>query len=142
MMLVKTYVAPSGIEGVGVYAAEPLKAGQEIWRFDADFDRLVSQEKLDSYPPSIRDFLTKYSYPHHQMAGYYVLESDNGRFMNHSEQPNTDFTGQDVGYALVDIPAGVELTSNYAEFDATFDLLPSDVARYAARSNGHDHHSR
>jgi hypothetical protein len=52
--------------------------------------------------------------------GFVVLELDNGRFMNHSLQPNTDFTRPDVGYATADIHPGEELTCNYFDFDRTF----------------------
>ena len=39
MMLVKTRVAPSGIHGNGLFAAEPIPAGTPIWRFAAGFDQ-------------------------------------------------------------------------------------------------------
>ena len=38
-MLVKTRVAPSGIHGNGLFAAEPIPAGTPIWRFAAGFDQ-------------------------------------------------------------------------------------------------------
>ena len=49
-----------------------------------------------------------------------VLDSDNGRFMNHTLTPNTDFRIFDKGYALFDIAQGEELTCNYHEFDPNF----------------------
>jgi hypothetical protein len=82
MMLIPTYVAPSTIEGVGVFAAEDVSAGALI------------------------------------------VELDNGRFMNHSEHPNTRFDDPDAGFALRRIRAGEELTCNYSEFDPTFEILP------------------
>jgi len=136
MMLVKTYVAASGIEGVGVYAAEPIKKGETVWRFDEKFDRTLTKQDLESLPEGVRAFLEKYSYPHHAQPGVIVLESDNGRFMNHSTEPNTDFSQMDWGYALRDIKAGEELTCDYVEFDPTFSLLPSDVARFQGHRAG------
>ena len=41
MMLVQTYVAPSEVEGVGVFAAKKIEKGDLIWRYDPSFDRLV-----------------------------------------------------------------------------------------------------
>ncbi|RUU09259.1 SET domain-containing protein-lysine N-methyltransferase, partial [Mesorhizobium sp. M7A.T.Ca.TU.009.01.3.2] len=38
MMLIRTYVTASAIEGVGVFAAEPIGKGASIWRLDPDFD--------------------------------------------------------------------------------------------------------
>jgi SET domain-containing protein len=136
MMLVKTYVAPSGIEGVGVFAGETIPKGETIWRFDPRFDRTLTNEELEALPDGVRSFLEKYSYPHHAEPGVIVLELDNGRFMNHSTEPNTDFSQMDFGYALRDIKAGDELTCDYVEFDPTFALLPSDVARFQARRAG------
>lgn len=136
MMLVKTYVAPSGIEGVGVFAGEAIAKGTTLWRFDARFDRTLTIEELEALPEGVRAFLEKYSYPHHAEEGIIVLELDNGRFMNHSTEPNTDFSQMDFGYALRDIKAGEELTCDYVEFDPTFALLPSDVARFRAPQVG------
>ena len=39
MMLIRTYVAASAIEGVGMFAAEPIARGASIWRLEPDFDR-------------------------------------------------------------------------------------------------------
>jgi hypothetical protein len=49
-----------------------------------------------------------------------MLESDYGKFMNHSLTPNTDFRVFDKGYALTDIARGEEITCNYHECDLTF----------------------
>jgi len=136
MMLVKTYVAASGIEGVGVYAGEPIAKGTTIWRFDQHFDRTLTKQDLESFPDGVRAFLEKYAYPYHADPELIVIESDNGRFMNHSTEPNTDFSQMDFGYALRDIKAGEELTSDYEEFDPAFALLPSDVARYQGHRAG------
>ena len=50
-------------------------------------------------------------------------EVDNGRFMNHDEQPNTDFTNPTVGFATRDIAKGEELTCNYSEFAPGFEFI-------------------
>jgi SET domain-containing protein len=136
MMLVKTYVAASGIEGVGVFAGEDIAKGATIWRFDPAFDRTLTKADLEQLPEGVRAFLEKYSYPHHAQEGVIVLESDNGRFMNHSAEPNTDFSQMDWGFAIRDIKAGEELTCDYVEFDPTFALLPSDVARFQGHRAG------
>ena len=73
----------------------------------------------------MHDYIARYSYPHLEMPGVVVVDSDNGRFMNHSMQPNTDFRVFDKGYALVDIAAGEEITCNYHEFDPGFRELRS-----------------
>lgn len=131
MMLVPTYVAASDVEGVGVFAAEPIERGALIWRYEPDFDRLVPAAWLHEQSPMMQDFLRKYAYPAHDRPEMLVIEIDNGRFMNHTNEPNTDFTKITEGYALRDIAAGEELLCNYAEFDPDFALLPSMVAAFA-----------
>ena len=88
----------------------------------------------------MQEFLTKYAYPAHDQPDMLVIEIDNGRFMNHTLEPNTDYTRVVEGYATRDIAAGEELVCNYSEFDPEFALLPSMVAAFAAKkamSNGH-----
>ncbi|KAI95883.1 SET domain-containing protein [Rhodomicrobium vannielii ATCC 17100] len=120
MMLVRTYLSNSAIEGVGIYAAEPIKKGDVIWRLEPKFDVFFTEADIEELPSHMQDFIQRYSYPHMQKKGIWVLESDNGRFMNHSEAPNTDFTDAELGYAICDIAAGEEITCNYHEFDSSF----------------------
>ncbi|MEO1252045.1 MAG: SET domain-containing protein-lysine N-methyltransferase [Pseudomonadota bacterium] len=131
MMLVSTYVAASDVEGVGVFASEAIHKGTLIWRYDPSFDRLVPASWRSDSSPMMQEFLIKYAYPAHDAPEMLVIEVDNGRFMNHSTRPNTDFTKIVEGYAHRNIRPGEELVCNYAEFDPTFELLPSAVAAFA-----------
>lgn len=124
MMIVPTYVGPSTIEGVGVFASEPIAAGSAIWVLDDSLDLLLSNDQLAQLPALQRDFIERYGYPHMTHRGLTVLEFDNGRFMNHSEQANTDFRDPATGWAIRDIAAGEEITCNYAEFDPSFVMQP------------------
>ncbi|MHB9880136.1 SET domain-containing protein [Pacificimonas sp. ICDLI1SI03] len=124
MMIVPTYVGPSQIEGVGIFAAAPIKSGDAIWALEEKFDLLFPVNELAGLPDLQRQFLERYGYPHMTRPDMFVLEFDNGRFMNHCEQPNTDFRSPETGWAIRDIAAGEELTCNYAEFDPTFEMLP------------------
>jgi SET domain-containing protein len=120
MLLISTYVAQSPIQGLGVYAGESVAAGRLIWTLNPKFDIFVHQQEIEGLPPHMRDYLARYTYPHLEMAEVVILDSDNGKFMNHSLTPNTDFRIFDKGYALVDIAEGDELTCNYHEFDPGF----------------------
>ncbi len=124
MLLVKTYVGPSAIEGVGVFAAEPIAAGALIWRLDPAWDHVVPQSILVDAHPALRDVLERYAYPSPDHLGSIVYEVDNGRFMNHAEGPNTDFSQPGGGYATRAIAAGEEITCDYGEFYGAFELLP------------------
>jgi SET domain-containing protein len=124
MLLVPTYVAPSRIEGVGVFAAEDIPAGTLIWRLDPNFDRLFSREELAGLSEIHQAFVERYGYPYPHDPSLTIIELDNGRFMNHSTAPNTVFSDPDAGYTKVLIPVHEELVCNYAEFDPSFEILP------------------
>jgi SET domain-containing protein len=137
MLLIDTYVGPSAIEGVGVFAAEPIRAGQLIYRFEPGFDRLIPAGELSAMPEAIRRFVDRYTYPHPADPGLLVLDADNGRHMNHSLDANTDFSDAVFGRAIRDIAPGEEITCNYAEFEPNFVMLDSLVAAHAPPAPAH-----
>ena len=120
MLLVPTYLAPSAIHGTGLFAAEPIAKGTKIWEFLPGLDVEIEVAHLEHPIPAIRAYLRRYTYPHPTREGFVVLDGDNGRFMNHDNAPNTDFTIPEVGYARTDIAAGDELTTDYNEFAPGF----------------------
>ncbi len=120
MLLVKTYVGQSPIDGLGVFAEEFIASGSLLWALDTKFDIFIDAAERERLPDYLREYIARYGYPHLECPGVVVLDSDNGKFMNHSEQPNTDFRIFEKGYALVDIAAGDEITCNYHEFDPSF----------------------
>lgn len=115
MMLIKTYVAPSTIQGTGVFADEFVAKGTLIWRLHEKLDVQMSAGDIAKLPPHMQEFIRIYSYPNLEREGYVIVDSDNGRFMNHADAPNTDFRDFNWGYALADIQRGDELTCDYGE---------------------------
>jgi SET domain-containing protein len=124
MILVPTYVGPSEIEGVGVFAATPVAKGTRIWVLDESFDRVLDEDDVARLGPPQREFVERYGYPHSRDPRLTIVEIDNGRFMNHSGRPNTDFRNPAAGYALRDIAEGEELTCDYEEFAPGTEMLP------------------
>lgn len=124
MMIVPTYVGPSSIEGIGIFAAAPIKAGTAVWMLAEKFDLVVPEAELEGLPELQREFIDRYGYPHMTRPGLVVLEFDNGRFMNHSDAPNTDFRNPDMAWAVRDIAEGEEITCDYGEFDPGFAMQP------------------
>lgn len=116
MMTVRCYLAPSSIEGLGLFCHDDIRKGDVVWIFDRRFDQLIPLDVIGALPDHQREFLDRYGYPHADHPGFLVLDADEGRFMNHSEAPNLDFRSPDKGIALRDIPAGEELTCDYREF--------------------------
>jgi SET domain-containing protein len=124
MLLIPNYVGPSAIEGVGVFAAAPIAKGTAIWSLDERFDQVLTAADIEALADEQRSFVERYGYTHTTRPELTVLEMDNGRFMNHSGKPNTDFTDPVVGWAIRDIAEGEEITCNYAEFEPGFEILP------------------
>lgn len=120
MLLVKTYLAPSGVHGIGLFAAEPIAKGTVIWRFDERVDRRFTKAEREALPEPARSFLKTYSYPEEVGSEVYFLDGDHARFMNHSAAPNTDCEVDTV--ATRDIAAGEELLCDYHQFHPTHEL--------------------
>jgi uncharacterized protein len=88
MLLVKTKLSPSRINGLGLFAAEKIAKGTIVWQLNTAFDRCLGPAGGNSYPLPARDFIRKYSYYDLRLKCR-VLCSDDARFCNHSETPNT-----------------------------------------------------
>jgi SET domain-containing protein len=124
MLLIPNYVGPSAIEGVGIFAAAPIRKGTAIWAFDERFDQALSATEIASLGEEQRRFVERYGYTHTIRPELTIVELDNGRFMNHSENPNACFTDPALGWAIRDIAQDEEITCNYAEFEPDFAMLP------------------
>lgn len=114
MLLVKTYLAESEIDGIGLFAAEDIAKGTTIWRFDERIDRKFSKAERDALPEPAYSYVQKYSYPAFVGSDVHYLDGDHARFMNHSDTPNTDCEVDTV--AIRDIQAGEELVCDYQQF--------------------------
>lgn len=115
MLLFDTELRPSPIHGIGVFLLEPVRAGDVVWRFDSRVDRIYTDDEVASLPPRMQRFLRTYS-TRHEGLKVWVFCGDNGRHFNHSSTPNTISKGIAFGddVAAFDLPAGSELTSDYA----------------------------
>jgi len=121
MLLVKTRLAMSPIEGIGVFADEFIPKGTTTWKFIPEYDQLLTPATVEAAIEPIRSTLLRYSYLDSR-TGLYIFCVDNGRFVNHADNPNTrgqyeaiDAFGRDI--AIRDIEIGEELTCDYREFD-------------------------
>lgn len=114
MLLVRTRLGLSPIEGIGCFAAEPLRAGTPVWRFQHGFDRMIDPELAAKCNNS---WLAKYA-QECPLTGYWVLCADDARFINHADLPNVSQHAplchpSYSGCALRDIAEGEELTMDY-----------------------------
>ncbi len=117
MIIIPTFLDKSAIHGFGVFASEPITKGTVVWEFHPRFDIRFSEEEFEQLPPSVKREVEIHLYqPDHGGMLYY--ESTMGKYMNHSREPNVDFTEVGVGWATRNIGAGEELTCDYRHFMA------------------------
>jgi len=120
MLLVKTEIKQSTIPniGLGLFAAEFIPKNTIIWAFNHIVDKIIPQNKLIYLEQIERDYLTKYAY---RVGTDLILCSDNGKYINHSTNPNVDdfidIHNRSLTVANRDIQAGEELFSDYSSFD-------------------------
>jgi SET domain-containing protein len=125
MLRVKTYLAPSPIEGTGLFLAEPVGAGTVLWAFDEGFDPFVTMEeavRVASASPSAAEYVRNFGYVDIWRPGYITFNIDNERFKNDSTAPNCIVGESGESIAAMDLRAGQELTNNYEDF-----LIDSDI---------------
>lgn len=128
MFLVKTHVAPSRIDGLGVFASEPIRKGQTVWVFDPAFDRLFTPEQVAAFPEPAQRHILKCGFLD-KRKGLYFVGIDYDIFTNHSGEP-TLVEGEEtperdrtpVLIAARDIAADEELTQDYYEYDEQDDI--------------------
>lgn len=125
MLLVKTRVAPSPVHGLGLFAAQFIPKGTRIWEFNEEVDSRFDESALVGLSEAEQEALLTKTYvnPNTEL---YVLCGDDARYINHSDNPNTEDIGYDEGIvngegvtiAARDIQPGEEIFSNYTSFDA------------------------
>ena len=122
MLLVKTRIGPSKINGIGLFANQFIPKGILIWKFKPGFDLEITKDKLTKLSQHTRDQFLHYCYLD-KKPDKYVLSFDDARFMNHSETPTIedgDPYGYDGDIAVRDIYEGEELTYDYKKEDADY----------------------
>lgn len=113
MFLKKTYLNKSKIDGVGLFANEPIQQGEVVYTHSAQFQHVLTQEELETLPQSERRTFEHYGY---KRDGKWYLDFDDIRFVNHSDTPNLKLTDTGITAAR-DISAGEELTQDYRDFE-------------------------
>lgn len=117
MLLVKTALKPSPIQGNGLFAAERICAGRVIWTFAPGLDVTFRCDAVESLSSTVRGFLDRYSIFDHT-GDYLIVCLDDARFINHSPSPNTLLDERcETLIAAVDIELGEEITEKYSSTD-------------------------
>lgn len=118
MMTVRTELKMSELHGLGCFAIDKIKQGTKVWTYNPMIDSTIPKEWFDKAPKFYQDYLLFYA---EYEDGYFVLCGDNGKFWNHSEEPNLKLVMNPVQeeyhvFATKDIDAGEELLYDYRNF--------------------------
>ena len=112
MLLVPTYVAPSRIHGLGLFAAERIPARTKMWAFQPGLDAFIPDELYQRLPEFQKSFLDHYGFRSPIWPGGVVIGFDHSRYINHSATPNTD-NETEFAFAARDIEKDEEITCDY-----------------------------
>lgn len=121
MLCVKTYLAPSKIDGIGLFAGQDIKRGETTWKFTEGFDSSFEIEEVAKMPLLLQVFIKKYA-ALSITTNKYILGNDDVRFTNHSSNPNLESAivadeTEKIARAKRNIKKGEELTIDYRTFD-------------------------
>jgi SET domain-containing protein len=115
--------------GCGVYARKPVLRGELISMWGG---RIIHREDLD---PSMPRFTQRVLQMDEELYLLTAQEKEDTDCFNHSCDPNLGFSGQIGLLALRDIPAGEELTFDYAMSDgAAYDEFECQCGAASCRS--------
>lgn len=108
-----------------MFATEFIAKGTRIWEYREDVDQKFDDSYLAQFTEEEKDQFLTHCYKN-PGSGMYVLCGDDAKYINHSDEPNTEdigfqegiFNGEGITIAARDIFPGEEIVSDYASFDA------------------------
>lgn len=113
MLCVATELRSSPIQGVGVFATEEIGENEVVWFFHAMVDRVF----VEDFPQRLNRAQRFWFETHATFErGFWLLDGDNAKYLNHSASPNLRCQGDGALVAVRPIAAGEELTCDYREF--------------------------
>ena len=113
MLLVNAKAGTSQIHRMGLIAQEFIPKQNKVWQFMPGFDVLISETFMARLSPIAREQVIYWGY-YNSKTRTFVLSSDDDRFMNHSDEPNT-YLVEDCVVAARDIHPGDEITCDYVK---------------------------
>lgn len=125
MLTVKTYLAPSRIHGIGLFAAETIPKNTIIWKLNHNIDHIISQKRFIKICREVDIFALQHLLnSSYKRNGKFYYLTDNARFINHSEVGfNVAFSDDCTEVAVRDITIHEELLENYFESYDTNDFF-------------------
>jgi len=114
MLTVKTYLAPSSVHGIGLFAAEGIPANSIVWQYNEHIDYIYPEDIfLNICRNTLQNTLQHLLNCSYKRSGRYFYLTDNARFINHSEIANIAFVDDFTEVALQEIKPEEEILENY-----------------------------
>jgi uncharacterized protein len=106
--------------GTGLFLREDALAGALVYDASGRFTVIIPVHELNTFPPALRARMMHYVYdgvsPYHLEDSVYY-NTDDSRFMNHSDQPTCRYDPSTETYvAARALASGEELTCDYRDF--------------------------
>jgi SET domain-containing protein len=111
---------PSAIAGRGLVALEPIAAGEVV---AIKGGHIVDSATMRALPPALQNSEIQIADGFHLAALTDEEYEPVMLFINHSCEPNVGFAGNVVLVAMRDVAAGEELTTDYALFDDSDEVM-------------------
>lgn len=115
MLLVNASSQPSRIHRLGLFANESIPAGCKIAEYRDGFDLALTEAQVAALPQAVQEQFLRHAF-WSTVLQRHVCDGDDGRFTNHSEQPNSQQSGL-ASFALRAIAQGEEITLDYGALD-------------------------
>lgn len=119
MLTIKTYIAPSELQGNGLFAAEAVKKGAIVHIHEPDFEKEFTVPQYNAMTERQKLFLDTYAVYEN---GTYTIDIDEAKYINHSDTPNVQFN-EEHGVALKDMYIGEEITCDYKHLEGEVYLV-------------------
>ena len=114
MLTIAAYLDKSPLHGIGVYSKDFHPAGTKVWERHPLFDIYIDRDEFENLPDYAKAEIEIHMYEPDPDGPFYY-ETTQGKYMNHSREPNIDFSEIGAGYATRDIQPGDELTCDYRQ---------------------------
>ena len=117
MLLVPTFLAPSSIHGIGVFAEVAIDKGTTVYVFNPILDKMFTASEKQKLPAYAQEWVDDHAFL--TSSNLWIIAADNDNYSNHSSTPNlVEVPSSEPKITLdlvaaTDIPAGTELTQDY-----------------------------
>jgi len=115
MLLVSAASGPSRIHRLGLFSRQAILAGMKIAEYRAGFDIALTPKEVEALPGAARAQFLRHAFYARSLRRY-ICDGDDGRFTNHSDDPNSRQEGG-ASYAVRDIRPNEEITLDYRALD-------------------------